>query len=190
MPPRRCRVLPCPTSRPCSTHESVAPSHRCRFDHARCSPGLLRPEAMSTLFPNPSAGAYSKEGPCHRSLRIPRLPLTSSRHPPSGSLEQQPPCGDSPHLPKRVRPTAFGTSERHHLCQSPVPSRPPKRNEPWTPPNSTMTEVIAKSPLVPAGDEKPHAHPTLRLHRAWDRTPDSGLGRPRHQVSLIRGRCG
>jgi hypothetical protein len=42
-----------PTSRPCSTGESVAASRRCRRGAARCSPGLPRSEATRTTTPPP-----------------------------------------------------------------------------------------------------------------------------------------
>jgi hypothetical protein len=49
-----------PTSRPCSTGESVAASRRCRRGAARCSPGLPRPETTQVSPLLRGAGTWAR----------------------------------------------------------------------------------------------------------------------------------
>jgi hypothetical protein len=61
-----------------------------------------------------------------------------------------------PRRERRCRLVASGTTRTSHRCRSPEPSRPPKRNEPWTPLLSRMPKpAVVASPHLPVRGTSP-----------------------------------
>jgi hypothetical protein len=117
-PPRRCRAATRSTSRPSSTRESVASPLRCRTGHARCSPGLPIPGALSVSSAHSTAAEAAavqplphRSGACRVSDRGPRPDVLRG-------------CRPSPRcLPYRPKTSGL----LRGLRESPHPSRPSLR---------------------------------------------------------------
>ena len=187
--PSPSRVATRPTSRPCSAGESVACLHRCRCRPARDSHGLPILKPCACRFPSRGTST-SKDLDTSRNSRTIRCP--ASRAAPSTQVDRST-C--KRHLTllhlrreRRGHLTALWTARTSHslpLSRTVAPSEEKRAVDSAVRPSTEVVDRIrAHLPVRTASPAFPAPASCER-----ERTPESGVDRPRHRVSPTRGRC-